>query len=70
MRSEKMGAVIGGLKRTKRYAGCRFSRNAHGCGRFSVDIHCDARDEHRTRFPGASPVGGAALWVGSREWTE
>ena len=69
MKSEKMGAVIGGMKRTKRYAGCRFQRNAHGCGRFSVDIHCDATDENRKRFPDAQNVG-KSLCVGSRDWTE
>ena len=67
--SEKMGSVVGALKRTKRYAGCTFQRNAHGCGRFSVDIHCDATDANRERFPNAKNVRGA-LWVGSRDWTE
>ena len=69
MTSQKMSAVIGGMKRTKRYAECSFQRNAHGCGRFSVDIHCDATEANRQRFPDAQNVGGS-LWVGSRDWTE
>jgi len=69
MKSRKMGSVIGGMKRTKRFAGCRFQRNTHGYGQFSVDIHCDNTEENRVRFPDAENVGGS-LWVGAYEWTE
>ena len=70
MKSEKMGAVIGGMKRTKRFSGCTFQRNAHGCGKFSVDIHCANTEENRKRFPSATVVGGSSLWVGTRDWEE
>lgn len=69
MKSKRMGVVIGGMKRRKLYAGCTFQRNAHGSGRFSVDIHCDATDENRQRFPDAQNMDGF-LWVGSLDWTE
>lgn len=70
MKSKLMGAKVSAVRRTKRYAGCHVQRNAHGCGRFSLDIFAEDTPENRAKWPQAERNAQGSLWVGCDDWQE